>query len=501
MTRLSGLDASFLYTETASVHMHTLKVAIIDAPRDGDGDLFARFERELAARLHLLPLFRSRAVSVPGGLHHPVWAEDPEFRLGDHVHHRALASPGGPAEMDAAIAEIAGAPLDRSRPLWEIWMLEGLADSQIACVAKLHHCLADGVASAELLANVMSSRRDEPAPVTPDAATERRGLPSAWRLQLDALLAQPRRAAALPGICARTARGAANVVARFARAGAAAARPFDTPRASFNSSIGPRRAFATTNLSMARLREVRSAFGVTLNDVILAVVSGALRSYVEDRGERLDRSLIATVPVAVHVDPSVQRLQGNRLSNMFTSLCTHIDDPVDRLCAIAVTMALAKQAHGDLGPDVLHDWTEYAHSAVLGVAARLYSKLGVASRHRPPANLVVSNVRGPDLPLYIAGSRLRRLYSVGPVLEGIGLNLTAWSYAGDLGVAALACSDLVPDAHRITDRLHAALDELVDRARAEMGRECGVNVPRGPRDLSDSERACATRPDTPATSF
>ena len=496
MKRLSGLDASFLYTETRPVHMHTLKVAIIDAPDDGDPDLFSRFKAELAARLHLLPLFRSRAVSVPLGIDHPVWVSDPAFDLDCHVHHRTLAMPGGPTQMDAVIAEIAGIGLDRSRPLWEIWMLEGLQDSQIAFVAKLHHSLADGMASAELLANVMSSRPNEPAAPDPDAEAPRPPLPSPCRLVIDALVDQPRRVAALPRVCARTARGLASVISRLGGTSSRAPRPFDAPRTSFNSSIGPRRTFATTTLSIADLRAIGHAHSVTLNDVFLAIVSGALRRYLADRGEVLDRSLLATVPVAVHIDAGEQRLHGNRLSNLFTSLCTDVDDPIDRLRAIHDTMALAKQAHGDLGPDVLQDWTSYAHSGALSIAAALYSRLGGARYHRPPANLVVSNVRGPDLPLYIAGSRLRRLYSVGPVLEGIGLNLTAWSYAGELGVATLACRDLVPDAHMITDRLHESLRELL-----EPGQLRGVAEPRGPRDLGDSGRACTTGSDTPASSF
>ena len=458
MKRVSGIDATFLYSETPTVHMHTLKVAIIDRPKGKIADLFQHFRDEFEARLHLLPAFRQRAVEVPYGLHHPVWIEDPHFDLDYHLRRVSIPSPGGRREMDRVISDIASHPLDRNHPLWEIWLLEGLADRRLAFVAKIHHALADGGASAQMLANVMVADPDEAAPIPGDPDTwSPEPIPSPTRLVIDALADKPRRARELGPLVVRTARGVRSVIDGMRDAGTTPTRPFHTPHTPFNRALSPVRSFASTTLPIARVKKIKTALGVTLNDVVLGIVGRSVARYLDERGQHPELSLTAAVPVAVLGEDTGPRLQGNRLSNLITSLCTDVEDPVEQLRRIHEAAVVAKETHERLGADVFREWTEYAPPRTYGLAFRLYTDLRLADLHRPAANLIASNVRGPAAPLYVAGVKLHGLFSVGPILDGLGLNLTAWSYHKDLSFGVIASRDAVPDPHAITDGLHDAL--------------------------------------------
>ncbi|MGH7805030.1 MAG: WS/DGAT domain-containing protein, partial [Candidatus Binatia bacterium] len=242
--------------------------------------------------------------------------------------------------------------------------------------------------------------------------------------------------------------------------------PFATPRTRFNRALTSSRSFATATLALDRVRAVKDAFGVTVNDVVLALTAGALRAFLSARGELPDRSLVAGVPVSTGAPSEERRLSGNRVSNLITSLRTDVADPVERLKAIHEVMKAAKGVHTILGPEMLQDWVEYTPPRPYAAIVRLYSKLRIGSRVPPPLNLVVSNVPGPTDALYVAGARLASIYSVGPILEGIGLNLTAWSYLGRLNFGAIASPDALSDEdlHEITERLGDALAELEKRA-------------------------------------
>ncbi len=448
--RLTGLDAGYLYMETPSVHMHTLKVAVLDPSGVEGGYHFGRVRSELGERLHLLPPFRRRIVGVPLNLHHPVWIEDPDFDLDAHLHHAGAPAPGGHRELCALISDIAGRPLDRRRPLWGIWMIDGLADGRVAFVAKMHHTLADGAAAAALLANVFDPAPPEAGGWTPEAVPTRSAL-------LRGAAADASRAwARLPGLTWRTVKGlrAARRIRR-AHPDVAVGTPLDTPRAPFNGALTPRRTFATATLPLAHVKDVRRAFDVTINDVVLAVCAGAFVRYLDDVPAK---PLLAGVPVAVASDGP--RLHGNRVSNMFVSLRTDIADPAARLRAIHASAVVAKEVHEALGPETLAEWSEVMPPGPFSVFMRLYSRLRLADHHPPPQNAVISNVAGPAAPLEIAGARLEELYSVGPILEGIGLNITVWSYCGTMYWGLISCPELMPDLWRLASHLPAAMDEL-----------------------------------------
>jgi WS/DGAT/MGAT family acyltransferase len=467
---MSGLDAGFLYMETPTLHMHTLKIGVIDPAKVPGGYSFARFREELEKRLHLLPPFRRCIVPVPLNLHHPVWIEDPRFDLSYHLRRIGAPPPAGPREMDEVIGEIASYPLDRSRPLWQIWVIEGLEEGHVAFAAKIHHALADGVAAAALLANVLSLDPEPHDPPPPDRPWRPEKMPSKGTLVLDAIRDWLPAWRTLPNLVRRTRRGVKAAAQEKERSDIRLPRPIrDVPKTSFNGSLSTRRVFATTTLSLEDFRKVRKAFGVTVNDIVLEIVGASVLRYLSDRGEVPDRALVAGVPVSTDRPDEIRRLGGNRVSNLFTSLCTDQTDPVERLHAISETMKQAKVVNNALGADLMGDWAELYPGGPFSWIMRTYSARGLAERHRPPFNMVVSNVPGPKAPLYIAGARLAALYSVGPILEGIGLNVTLWSYMDQMNFSAIADRELLPDLHRIVDGLEDGLDELLKAAeRAEV---------------------------------
>ncbi|MGD8607893.1 MAG: wax ester/triacylglycerol synthase family O-acyltransferase [Myxococcales bacterium] len=462
MERFTGQDASFLYMETPSVHMHTLKVVILDLPEElSHSDVFDLVRVAMQSKLHLVPRLRMRPVEVPGGLHHPVWIDDPNFNIGRHLFRSQIAAPGGPREMDQAIAEIASVQLPRDRPLWETWLLEGLADGGIVVVTKIHHSLADGVASANMLAKIMSA---DPAGENPDSGVRRRTgepIPSRRALLEDAIHDQREQLGAIGPLIERTVRGGIHVLENLRNRSAAVPYPFVTSRTVFNRTLSPRRSFASATLPLADLKAVKNAAGVTLNDVVLATVGGALDRFFEARGQTPSRPLIASVPIAVGVGvDGVPRTAGNRIANLFTSLCNDVSDPLARLKKIHAVTEQSKRVQQQLGVETMLDWSEALPAAAYRWIMRGYSRSGLSDLLPPPANLIVSNVRGPDHPLFVAGARLRAIYSVGPAVEGIGLNITAWSYCGNLAFALIADAEAVADPHPITDALNDALEDL-----------------------------------------
>jgi diacylglycerol O-acyltransferase len=468
MERMTGLDAGFLYMETPTLHMHTLKVAVIDPTTVPGGYTFAKVKEVLGERLHLLPAFRRRVVEVPFGLHHPMWIEDPAFDLDYHVRRVGAPSPGGPRELCELISDIASRQLDRSRPLWEIWVVEGLQDGRIGFVTKIHHAVADGVAAAEMLANVMELEPEPKPPRPAERPWHPDPVPSRLGLVLDAIVAAVRALLNVPALVRSTVQGMKAVRAHRKQAEVQPPLPFSGPNTSFNGALTPHRTFVMFDLPLDDVKRVKNTFGVTLNDVVLGIAGGALREWLLARGEPVEKPLVAGVPVSTRTNTGTEAaLSGNSVSNMFTSLCTDIADPVERLQAIHLVTKEAKAIHSLLGPDMLAGWSELSPPRLFAWWMRTYSRMRLADRHRPPINLVVSNVPGPRTPLFVAGSRLDGIYSVGPILEGIGLNVTVWSYLDSMNVGLVACREAMPDLWELADGIRDSLDELVKLAGAE----------------------------------
>jgi WS/DGAT/MGAT family acyltransferase len=458
MQRLTGLDAAFLNLETPAAHMHVMAVAVLD-PRTAPGPVnAARVRRLVEDRLHLIPPFRRRLVEVPFGLHHPLWVEDPGFDLDFHVRAAALPAPGGTAELADFVGEVASRPLNRSRPLWQLWVVEGLADGRVGIVAKVHHAAIDGASGVEVLAQLVDLEPEAPAAADPVPWQPDR-VPGDLELVLGSALSLARQPVRAARAARNLVRAGVRLTRRMRSEPVSSGVPFMTPRLPWNDELTPHRRVAFANVAFDDVLRVKRAFGVTVNDVVLAVVAGALRRHLEAAAALVDRPLVAAVPVSVRAESERSRA-GNRVSTLFTQLPAHLDDPAERLRAVAEVTRGAKRVHEDLGPETLAELTEVVAPAVLAGGARLYSQLRLASRVRPAINLIVSNVPGPGFPLYLAGARLERLYPMGPILEGVGLNVTVMSYCGGVDVGFMACRETAGDLDRLAAAVPDALAEL-----------------------------------------
>jgi len=451
---MRGLDAKFLYSETPAAHMHTLKVAVFDmsglAGRNSYGDMVAM----LARRLDRLPPFRRRAVPVPYGLGHPLWVEDPAFDVRQHVSRRRVEPPGEDRQLAAVVAEVAGRPLPRDRPLWELVVVDGLARDRVAVVAKVHHAVADGATTVHLLLRAMEPR----PPGSP--AWEPEAIPDRHELLRWARREHRQRLPTLPDLAVRSVKGLREAQRLRRRSPVKAPMPFQGPRTSFNVSLTPERTFAMTTLDFEDVRAIRRALGVTVNDVFLAVCGGAVQAYLGHRGELPGRPLVASVPLSTGAPEGT--LAGNHVDNLYVSIGTDIADPVARVRHIADVAAAAKAARAALGNELFEERAEIVPPQLFAFAVRSWGRTHLANHLRPPLNLVVSNVAGPASRLEVGGAVLESLYSVGPILEGIGLNITAWSYAGKLYVSVLGCPASLPDPWPLADALGDSLAVLRD---------------------------------------
>jgi len=458
-----GLDAKFLYSETASTHMHTLKVAVFDMSKVPGGFSYDEITELLGHRLNRLPPFRRRAVPVPWGLGHPVWVEDPDFDLKRHMTRRRAAEPGDDHALAAVVADVAGRPLPRDRPLWEIVVVEGLADRRLAVVAKVHHAVADGAATVALLLSALSahgagSHIDEWHPES---------IPTRSQLLALAAHGHATRLRQLPRLATRSVRGLRESEAQRRASPVKPPLPFDTPKTAFNVSLTAERTFAMTTVPLEDLKAVRRARGATLNDVYLAMCGGALRAYLAEVGALPDRPLVASVPVST--DPSLTRLGGNHVDNLYVSIGTDIADPLERLDHIHDVSAASKDARAVLGNDLLERRADVIPPQLYALMVRTWSRTRLANHMRPPVNLVLSNVPGPRQRLHVGQAMLEAIYSVGPILEGIGLNITAWSYADALHVSVLGCPTSVPDPWLIAQALHGALADIKQASETAAG--------------------------------
>ena len=458
MQRLSGLDAMFFYLETPNTHMHVTGVYVLEV---GDSGLCFDSVRDLVARrLPMAAPFRRRLVEVPFKLHHPMWVEDANFDLDYHVRRACLPSPGGARELAQYAAQVGGLPLDRDRPLWELYVVEGLEGGRIALVGKMHHAAIDGVSGAEIMATLLDLEPDPPERLIVDS----------WRpddpptdadlvaLAFAAIAGHPVRAAKTVG---RVVETALQLSDHNRESGVEPPpSPFSAPKTSFNGAITPHRRVAFAAQALDDLKRVKNHFGCTVNDVVLAVCAGALRRYLLDHGELPEAPLVAMVPMSVRTEEEMGT-NGNRVSAMLTSLATDLDAAAARLETVAAGMRLAKAQERLIGAATLTDWTEFTFPALIGRAARLTASMRVFDRVRPLFNVTVSNVPGPPFPLFLAGARLVGMYPLGPVTEGVGLNITVMSYCGMVYFGLNACREAVPALAELPQLLQESLDELL----------------------------------------
>jgi len=464
--RLTGLDASFLYMEPPTLHMHVGMTAVFDPSTVPDGYSFRRIRQLISDRIGLAPVFQRRLVEVPLRIGHPVWVDDPDFDIDNHLRRASLPSPGGMRELADFAADIISRKLHRDRPLWEMWVVEGLEDGKIALVAKMHHSTIDGVSGAELLGVLFDLQPSPPEPVTRAERPLDSRMPSGVELASQALLARAGGPFDMLGVTLRTTRNVFDLLHVRRRETSRGALPLTAPRTSINTAIHARRRVAFAAASLADAKALKNTMGTTVNDVVLAVCAGALRAYLLAGDELPEIPLVSVVPVSVKAD--LAELKGsNKVSAMFVQLPCQLDDPLERLRVIHEGTKGAKQEHRALGAATLQNWAEHASPHVFAAAARFYTDMRLADRHRPVANLVVSNVPGPDVPLYLGGSQLLGMFPSGPVMDGMGLNITVMSYRGVLYWGLASDARAVPRLWDIAAAVPEALTELMEAAGLE----------------------------------
>ncbi len=458
MRRLAGLDTAFLYGETPAWHMHVSALLIADPSTAPGGFSFDRVREITKERLPLLPQFRWKLQEVPLGLDRPGWVEEPDFDVDHHIRHIAVPAPGGPNELGDLVGDLVSYKLDRAKPLWEMWMIEGLEHGYVAVLTKIHHAIIDGVSGAGL-AQIILDLEPDPPPVEITAVESLHdqrvpGVAEMLAVATGQALLRPWRIARYSGQL--IAQGLA--LAGFARRQSAAPLPFQAPRVSFNAELTPHRRYATASVPLSRVKALKDAYGVKLNDVVLALCATALRNYLSGRGELPDQPLIAQVPVSVRSEDDND--PGTKVAAMFASLATNIEDPVLRLEAIYESTRNAKEMRQALEAHKIMGLTDTTPPGLISIAARMYTAAGLDAHIPPPFNLIISNVPGPPFPLYMAGAKLLSLTPMGPLLYGSGLNITVISYIDQLEFGFLACSELVPDVWSIANGIELALEEL-----------------------------------------
>jgi WS/DGAT/MGAT family acyltransferase len=440
---MNGIDPMFLYSDTPSTPMEVAYACILSPATAPGGYSFDGVRQVLAERIPTLVPFRRRLMAVPFGLDHPRWVDDPDFDLDNHLHRAAVPAPYGEAEFRAVVAEIMGHQLSPEQPPWEMHIIEGLAGGKIGLVSKVHHAAIDGVAGAQLLAQLLDLSPEGRAvtetcpPWTPPS------LPSNTRLLTDAvpnLLTSPIRSL-------RALREVGRTAVRIARrAFDAQSGPVSIPLFAphtFDAPIVPDRTVAFAELGLTDINEIRQRFGVTINDVVLAICSGALRRHLMEHEQQVEGSLVAIVPVSVRAQ--TEEDLGNRLSAMFISLANDLEHPKERLEAIVSSCAQMKAQEKQVGfGPVASALADALPPALAQSVVRVGTGLGALRRLRA-GNLLVSNVPGPDFPLYFSGMRLEAVYPLGPVVDGVALNITVQSYDGTLFVGINASATVVPD--------------------------------------------------------
>lgn len=489
MYRLHGQDANWLYRETLTTPMHTLKIFLVSlAP--GQTNDFDSIRKSTERLLHEIPMLRRRPVFVPFGLHHPVMIEDPEFDLQYHLNRAALPAPGSMRELEEVIAHIDSHPLDQTRPLWQFWVVEGLANGQLALVQKIHHTLADGMASVNFIMRAWHSSymdpHKEPPPWQPEP------LPSRGRLLWDAIKDHVRYDIRnFPSFlrCIYRSTVAVKREADPATSPTLKGQLGDIPKLRWNHALSSRRSFALEQLQLDELKALKDKLGGTLNDVVLGLVAGSLRHYLIEHDELPDRPLLVTVPVARDAG-NTGRESGNSTAVTTTLLHVEIADPIERYQAIRAATDQGKRELEIIGRDTFALLMHYIPPAMqVALAESVYHKQKAnEEKFRCPSNLSVSNVPGPREKFSAQGNVVEDLYSAGPLVEGMGLNITVWSYAGHMNFTLVGCMKALPDVHRIAEGLETAMAELdsaiatteVDTKGEPQGQDAGA-PPRAAR--------------------
>jgi len=466
MQQLSGMDAAFVYFEARNQPTHIGSLAIYDQSTAPEGKVtFKGILANMEKRLHLARCFRQKLVRLPFDLDHPYWVEDPEFDIEFHVRHIALPHPGDWRQLCIQAARIHARPLDLSKPLWEMYVIEGLDNVEgvpkgsFAVLNKIHHAAIDGVSGVEMMSAIHDLEPNaEPAP--PDEPWIPEQDPSVLELGLRSATRNLREPFRFARVMGRTIPPIAKLMWSDPQDEVEGSGP--VPRTRFNGTVSGHRVIEGRNFSLQDVRDIRKRVpGATVNDVILTVCAGAMRKYLEDKNELPKESLVAMAPISVRRKGEADTA-GNRISSMSVTLYTNISDPVERLSKVHAGTKDSKAVAEAMGADTMTDITQVLPGTFSGLAARMYTRLGLANRVKPFLNTVITNVPGPQFPLYFTGGRICGLYGMGPVMDGMGIIHPVFSFSGRITVSVTACRDQLPDPGFYAQCLQASFDELLE---------------------------------------
>jgi WS/DGAT/MGAT family acyltransferase len=463
--RLTALDESFLRLESGTAHMHVAGLMLFEGDPPEHGEMIEAIER----RLHLVPRYRQRLATVPFGQGRPRWVDDPHLNLHYHVRATALAAPGSEAELRALAGRVFSQALDRDKPLWEMYVVEGVEGGRFAILSKTHHALVDGISGVDIVSVLFDTQEEPAAPPDPGGRWLPRPAPSRAQLLVESLAERASRPLGMVTSAAslarrpRTVAGAA--VGALSGVGAMIATTLNpAPRTPYNQQIGPHRRFSWVRCSLDDIKAIKDSLGGTVNDVMLATVTGALRRHLHRRGVRTaGMELKAMVPVSVRSEDARQAL-GNQVTAVMARLPVAVDDPVRRLEEIGAEMEGLKEGSQALGAQVLTQLSGFAPPTVMSQAARLTAVQRVW-------NLVVTNVPGPQFPLYLMGRELLDIFPLVPLAENQALGVAIMSYNGRVNFGLNADYDALPDLDDLAEDLRASLEELADAAGVEVRAE------------------------------
>jgi diacylglycerol O-acyltransferase / wax synthase len=497
MRQLTSLDAQFLALETPRIYGHVSGVLILDPSTAPGGVLgLADLQRLIIERLPLIPVFHRRLAEVPFGLDYAYWVDDPDFDIDFHVRELALVPPGDKIQLEEQVARIFARPLDRNRPLWELYLIHGLADGRVALMTKVHHAVIDGLSGAEILGSLLDLTPEGRPPPEPDFDGSDARIPSQIEMLIRGLIGLPRYPlrllrslpAAVPNFeevgvfsmlpgAGRVGAAGRTLQALLRRDGIVSGRTLSTPpRTSFNGRVSAHRRITFGQIPLGAVKDVKNMHGATVNDVVVSMCAGAVRHWLLKHRELGTDPLIAQIPVSVR-SPEQQGTFGNRILLMGVQLHTEIADPVERLRATHASLAEMKERHQALPATLLQDANHFIPPALFTRAAQLTFTWASNPHLRPTWNLVISNVPGPQVPIYCAGARMEAIYPVSVITDGMGLNITVMSYDGNLNFGIVADRDVMPDLGKLT---HWLEDELAALAAPDVAK-AGTREPARPR--------------------
>lgn len=457
---ISGMDATFLYAETPTSPMHIGSVAVIEGSLD-----FDKFRATILSRIHTVPNLRKRLVYVPLSIDYPYWVDDPNFDIDMHIHHIALPKPGNWKVLRKIANQIFSEPLDQSRPLWSFTFVEGLDNipqvpkGSVAVISKIHHVAIDGVGSTGLL-SLLFDFTPETRPIPKPKPYKPKPLPNELAIILKSTLSFVEKPFKFPKLIneAITASFKAGMLTRVQKAKLPTA-PFSAPSSPLNGIISAQRKWNTAILSLDRVKALKGIVQTTLNDVVLGICAGALRRYLLEKDKLPIKPLVAMVPISTRTTAE-EKQQGNQISSMLVQLATNIEDPIERLEAIQENTVRGKTYHGAIGAKTLANMSEAVPFGIANQAARLYSRFQIAEMHNPVFNVTITNVPGPQFPLYLNGHKLLSVMGMAPIIDGMGLIITVFSYNGLITISPTSDAKTMPDIDIFTRYIRESANEL-----------------------------------------